>query len=159
MYIKPRSPASEPMCETRPAQKHIRKPPRWLWQVSRLLAPAHAGQGKVGTRGLKGPGLCLGRGAGGEGQHGAAGYPVQPWGLPHCLNPPEAEGSHCPAQAMHIKFTLIHALPKMGWSLKERDATKSSCLFSTEDKSPTIAQATGRKQTQILSRESLAGAG
>lgn len=147
MYIKPRSPVRESMCETRPAQKRIRKPPRWLWQVSRLPALAQAGQGKAGTRGLKGPGICLGRDASGEGRHGASGCPIHPQGSPHCLNPPKANGSCCPAQATHIRFILTHTWPKMGWSLKERDATKSSCLFSPEDKSPTIAQATGRKQT------------
>lgn len=87
------------------------------------------------------------------------GCPVHLRDSPRCLNLPASGGSHCPAQATRVKFTLICAWPKMGWSLKERDATKPSCLFSPEDKSPTIAQATGRKQTQIQRRESLAGAG
>lgn len=125
-------------------------------QVSRLPALAQVGQGMVGNGCLKGPGLCLGRDASREGWHVALGCPVHPQGSPHCLNLPKAVGSRCSAQAMHIKFTLIHAWPKMGWIPKETYATKSICLFSLGDKSLTTAQATGLKQTQILSRESLA---
>lgn len=108
-----------------------------------------------GTGCLKGPGLFLGREAGREGWHVALGCPVHPQGSPCCLNLPKAVGSSS-AQAMHIKLTLSHASPTMGWIPKETYATKSSCLFSLGDRSLTTAQATGIKQTQIFSRKSLA---
>lgn len=87
---------------------------------------------------------------------------------PSFWDAPSIPGAHLAAQtftgcweslATHSKFILICAWPKMGRSLKERSATKTRCLSPPEDKSPAIAQATGRKQTQILSSESLAGAG
>lgn len=114
------------------------------------------------------------------GAHSAAGgheLSLEPRGqwLAHlcCTRPsfwdaPSIPGAHLAAQtftgcweslATHSKFILICAWPKMGLSLKERSATKTRCLSPPEDKSPAIAQATGRKQTQILSSESLAGAG
>lgn len=124
-------------------------------QESRLPALAQVRQGMVGTGCLKllvFTELCLGRDAGREGWHVALGCQ----GSPCCLNLPKAVGSCCSVQTMHIKFTLSHAWHNLGWIPKETYATKSSCLFSLGDKSLTTAQATGIKQTQILSRESLA---
>lgn len=154
MYLNPRSPIPVSMCGTRAAQKCIWELGAAI-QVSRLPALAQMRQDMVGTGCLKLQVCLLGSVWIGCRQRRMAccfGMPCPSPRLTLLLKPSQS----CSAQTMHIRFTLSHAWPKMGWIPKETYATKSSCLFSLGDKYLTMAQATGIKQTQILSRESLA---